>query len=137
MAGNETQLIAYQRVFLPSFWQRKNLPAGQVTPVPMDLLGMSMMGIPVPRKASLVTASIVLSEPITAQFARIILTRNGVETSYNTDITPAHGVHRVIEIPPGKLVAQAGDVIGLNWGSHPGLLPDGVIEMDIFLEVQF
>jgi len=137
MPGNDTQLIAYQLVFLPSFWQRKNLVAGQVTPVPMDLLGMAATGIPLPRKASLVTASIMLSEPVTAQFARIVLTRNGVETSYQADILPAHGTHRVIEIPPGKLVGQKGDIIGLNWGSHPGLLPAGTIEMNVFLEVQF
>jgi hypothetical protein len=126
------------RQFFPPEWIKTAIPAGQATGVPMEIAGVpTIKTVPMPRSGSIVSAGIVLSEPVTAQFIRFAITKNGAETSKTTDMVPGDGSAKIFEVEPGRLVFEKGDRLGINWGSHPGMLPSGVIEALIIFEVQF
>lgn len=137
MPGNDT-VIKSPRQFFPIEWIKTGITAGQTTGTPMEIVGVpTIRTMPMPRKGSIVSVGIVLSEAVTAQFVRFIVTKNGVETNKSTDITPSDGTKKLLEFDSGKLVFDKGDVLGFNWGTHPGFAPSGVIEALIICEVQF
>ena len=137
MPGNDT-VVKSARTFFPPEWIKSGITAGQLTGLPMAIVGVPLINaMPMPRKGSIVSVGIVMSGAVTAQFIRFIITKNGVETNKSTDMDAAAGAAKILEFDPGKLVFDKGDRIGVNWGSHPGLLPSGVIEALIIFEVQF
>lgn len=125
------------RSFFPSEWVKDSIPAGQVVGVPMDIAGFNAIkSFPFPRKASIVTVGIVLSQAVTSDFIRFALTFDGVEQSQTIDMVSADGDQKLWTFAPGKLVVSKGVRLGVNWGSHPSMTPDGVIEALVAFEVQ-
>jgi hypothetical protein len=136
MPGNTTQNRT-PRFNFPTEWVKAALAAGQTTGVPMPMVGLSVIdSVPAPCPLSVVSAGIVLSEPVTNQFLEFRLTIDGVEQSPGIQMTSSNGSQRLYDIAPGKLTIQKGQRIGINWGSHPAMTPDGVIEALVVLEVQ-
>ena len=125
------------RSFFPPLWVKTNIPAGQTTGVPMDIAGVSTLkNFPTSEELSIVTVGIALSQAVTANFIRFVLTYDGVEQSQTVDMTSSDGNQRLWRFDPGKVVVSSGVRLGVNWGSHPSMAPDGVIEALVAFQVQ-
>lgn len=136
MPGNATKYSSV-RFYFPTEWVESAIPAGQVSGIPMSLVGLSVIdSIPAPDTLSIVSVGIVLSEPVTSQYIEFRLTIDGVEQTPGIQMGSSDGTQKLRDLDPGKLVIQKGQRIGVNWGSHPGLVPNGSIEALIILEVQ-
>lgn len=135
MAGNETEYKS-PRNYLPVFWWKDNILAGQATGLPMTINNLPFEKFPFAKKASLVTLGIVLSEAITAGLIRFEITKNGTATGKTFDMDASKGKKALWEFDPGILVGGKGDELGILWGSSGTLAPAGVIEAAIFVEVQ-
>jgi hypothetical protein len=136
MPGNTTR-YADSRFYFPTEWVKASIPAGQVSGVPMPIVGLSVIdSIPAPDELSVVSVGIVLSEPVTNQYIEFRLTIDGVEQTPGIQMTPSDGDQKLQILDPGKLVIQRGQRIGVNWGSHPGMTPNGTIEAIVVFEVQ-
>lgn len=134
MAGNTTAYIS-NRCFLPSFWKATGVTSGQTTGVAMNLIGITRDGMPLARKASIVSVGVMLSEAVTAGFIRLQATLNGADTAKTFDMT---GPTKAIwEFDPGEIVLSKSDEIGFKWGSSGTLAPSGSIEVTCFVEVQW
>lgn len=136
MAGNTTQ-YTQPRIYLPAIWRKAGVTAGQTTGVPMDMTGVGLPGLPLPRKASLISVGLLLSAAVTSQFIRFELTINGAATGITGDMTASNGTARIWEFNPGQVLLNKGDRIGVNWGSHPGLTPSGSIDAHAYMEFQW
>ena len=124
------------RTFFPASWYKENTPAGQATGVAMQVTGTAFEALPVPRMSSLLSVGIVLSEAVTANFIRFELTLNGTPTGKTVDMDSGMGTARIWEFKSGRFMLDKGDRIGVNWGSHPALAPDGVIDALVFFEME-
>lgn len=103
----------------------------------MDIAGVSTLkNFPMPAELSIVTVGIALSQAVTANFIRFVLTYDGVEQSQTVDMTPSDGDQRLWRFDPGKVVVSSGVRLGVNWGSHPSMTPDGVVEALVAFQVQ-
>jgi hypothetical protein len=136
MPGNATSYRS-ARVFLPAFWRKTGIAAGQSTGLPMGIVGITKDTLPLVRKASIVSVGITLTTPVTAGLIRFELTKNGVGTGITKDITLADGTRKIWELDPGQLVGNKNDEVGFLWGSSGSLTPDGTIEAVIYVEVQW
>jgi hypothetical protein len=124
------------RSFFPASWTHAAIAKGQTTGIPMLVSATSFAELPVPRAISVVSVSIVLSEAVTANFIRFEVTKNGVPTGKTVDMDAAAGSAKIWEFASGRFMLEKGDRIGVNWGSHPSLAPNGVIDALVFFEVE-
>ena len=137
MPGNDT-IEKSAKTFLPVFWTKTGFDSGQSTGVPMGISGFpsSIVEFALPRKTSLRTVGIMLSQAVTAGFIRFELTKNGSPTGKTVDVDVVAGSRKMWTFDPGELVGDAGDEVGILWGSSASLLPSGTIDGALFLEVQ-
>lgn len=137
MPGNET-LDRSRVAYFPAEWVKDNIPAGQTTAAAMGIPGVNkVMSLPLLKRATLRAVVIKLSQPITAGFIRFQLTRNGAGVGPEVDMNAGTGMVFQHQLKPGQLVADAGDEIGVQFGSHPALAPAGVIEALVLLGIEF
>jgi hypothetical protein len=118
-------------------WKKAGVTAGQGTGVPMTIPGISKVEIPMARRCSIVSVAITLTTAVTAGLIRFELTKNGVATGHQFDMTSTEGTKQLWEFEPGKLVGDKGDELGVLWGSSGTLTPDGTIEAVLYFEVQW
>jgi hypothetical protein len=104
----------------------------------MKILGANKVtSLPLLDKATLRAVVIKLSQPVTAGFIRFQLTRNGSGVGPQVEINPGMGVVFQHVIKAGQLVANKGDEIGVQFGTHPSLAPAGSIEAIVLLGIEF
>ena len=135
MPGNTTSYKS-PRAFLPSFWTKNDILAGESTGQYMDLAGLTIKELPLPRRSSIVSIGLIVSQAVTAGLIRVELFKNDVATGVTQDITSESGLRKFWEFDPGKFVVDKGDRIGFKWDSSGSLSPSGSIDLAVFVEVQ-
>jgi hypothetical protein len=104
----------------------------------MSIPGVNKVSaLPLLKRATLRAVVIKLSQPITAGFIRFQLTRNGTGVGPEVEMNAGTGTVFQHNLKPGLLVADAGDEIGLQFGTHPSLTPTGTIEALVLLGIEF
>lgn len=132
-----TQFISDEsldRTYLPTIWQESNVTAGQATGVALDIIGTSLVQLPMARAGSIMSLGIVLTSAVTAGLLRLEITRNGTDTGRTFDITS--GDKKIWEFEAGQLAFTKGQELGVKWGSNAELAPTG-FELNVFFEVQW
>jgi len=124
------------RTFFPASWYAEDIPAGQTVGVAMKVTGTSFETLPMPRESSMMSVGIVLSEAVTAGFIRFELTLNGAGTGKTLDMESGDGAAKIWEFKSGRFMLTKGQRIGVDFGSHPDLLPAGVIDALVFFEME-
>ena len=136
MPGNDTR-VRSDRVFPPAFWKKVGLTAGQSSGEVMPIVGITRTGFTLPRAASLMSVGVVLTEAVTAGFARFEVLKNGNPTGRTFDMDSNKGERQIWEFPAGQLTGDKGDELGFQWGSSASFAPSGVIEAVVYVELQF
>ncbi len=136
MPGNTT-IYKVPRTYLPAFWQKIGVTAGQATGVAMGITNITRTEIPLARKGSIVSVGITVTSAVTAGLIRFELTKNETPTGKTFDMTSSSGLEQIWEFDPGALVGDKGDDLGVLWGSSGALLPTGTIEAVLYFEVQW
>jgi hypothetical protein len=137
MPGNET-IEKSPKAFLPVSWKKEGFTSGQATGVAMEIAGspLSIVEFTLLRKTSLRTVGIKLTQGVSAGFVRFEITKNGSPTGKTVDMDSAAGAKKLWTFRPGELAGDAGDEIGLLWGSSGSLTPSGTIDGVVFFEIQ-
>ena len=136
MPGNDT-VVKSPRGYLPAFWKKVGVTAGQTAGVAMAIAGISKVEIPLARKGSLVSIGVTLTEAVTAGLIRFEVTKNGTATGQTFDMDASSGLKQIWEFDPGVLVGNKGDELGFVWGSSGSLAPSGTIEAVLYAEMQW
>jgi len=137
MPGNET-VAKGKRVLLPTIWTSNNFIANQLVALPMAIAGFpaSIVEVSLPRKSSLLTLVILLSEPVTAGKVTFEVTKNGVLTGKSIGVGSSTGTRKMLSLEPGDLVFAKSAEIGIAWTTNAAFLPSGVIDAVILCEMQ-
>lgn len=134
MPGNETTYRS-PRAYLPVIWVDNNLPPNATRELDIGGAPSNLHDLPIPKKCSVVSISVLLSEPVTAGAITVALCKNGVPSAEHVVVVP-NGPTQIGELRPGAAVFDVGDTIGIHVTTPPGFAPAAQIDTIIFLEVQ-
>lgn len=135
MPGNDT-IYTSSRRFFPAVWTATDVAADSSGEIGIAGFPAGLDKMPFPRRGSIVSIVVALSEAITAGQIVARVTKDSVNTGDIVTIQDTAGTRRVEDFDPGVITFNRNHNLGFRLSSSATLAPAGVIDLVIYVEVQ-
>jgi hypothetical protein len=135
MPGNDT-IYTSGRGFFPAVWTATDVPADNTGKMEIAGFPTGLNEMPFPRRASIVSIVVALSEAVTAGQIVVRFTKDGVNTGDIVTVQDTAGIRRVVDFEPGVITFNRNHELGFRLSSSATLAPAGVIDVVVYVEVQ-